>query len=126
MVEKWEVGNGTVRVTSEGLLQCGLEMGEKYDRKKRPEEHAEDSPTTHTHTHTHAHIVPQVCTGAIAYGCVTLYSVYSRATQSGLEAAQQDAKTEPCSSSSSGCVTKRGESKENLTQISNFSGSELR
>ena len=81
---------------------------------------------THTHTHTHVHIVPQVCTGAIAYGCVTLYSVYSRATQSGLEAAQQDAKTEPCSSSSSGCVTKRGESKENLTQISNFSGSELR
>ena len=125
-MEKWEVGNGTVRVTSEGLLQCGLEMGEKYDRKKRPEEHAEDSPTPHTHTHPHAHIVPQVCTGAIAYGCVTLYSVYSRATQSGLEAAQQDAKTEPCSSSSSGCVTKRGESKENLTQISNFSGSELR
>ena len=78
------------------------------------------------HTHTHTHTVPQVCTGAIAYGCVTLYSVYSRATQSGLEAAQQDAKTEPCSSSSSGYVTKRGENKENLTQISNFSGSELR
>ena len=116
------MGNGTVRVSSEGLLQCRLEMGEKYDREKRPEEHAEDSPTPHTHTHR----VPQVCTGAIAYGCVTLYSVYSRATQSGLEAAQQDAKTEPCSSSSSGYVTKRGENKENLTQISNFSGSELR
>ena len=30
-------------------------MGEKYDREKRPEEHAEDSPTPHTHTHTHTH-----------------------------------------------------------------------
>ena len=46
------MGNGTVRVSSEGLLQCRLEMGEKYDREKRPEEHAEDSPTPHTHTHT--------------------------------------------------------------------------
>lgn len=52
-MEKWEVGNGTVKVTSDGLLQCGLEIGEKYDRKKRPEEHAEDSPTPHTHIHTH-------------------------------------------------------------------------
>ena len=59
LIEKWEVWNGTVRLTNEGLLQCGLGMGEKYHRKKGLRSMLKTSlhtcASTHMHKHTHMH-----------------------------------------------------------------------
>jgi len=72
------------------------------------------------------HTVPQGCTGNSAHGCVTLFSFYSRAIQRGQEALQHDADDRTILKSQLGSCYKRGENKENLIQISNFPGSELR